>query len=672
MFGIIYIVLSLLAGKDLAEILLFTGKNAQEAGSRNGQHKAFCNQIWVLAAATFGMGTLVFGWTTYMISWAASEAGAKKPLIYGNTAVLIITAVVLVLLYWKRYRKTGTVWTVADRKLISDSRAFRKECILFGFLLVFLTWIMFYVFYIRNGELYSGFSVYGDYAPHTAMMRSFSKGNNFPTEYPHFGGQDVKYHFMFQFLVGNLEFLGIRLDFAYNIESVLALLGFLMLLYSIAKRLTASLAAGILTLVLFFFRSSLSFFHFVTEHLQAKDLWATLRDNTTFIGYTTNENWGLWNFNVYLNQRHLAFGLLIVSLVIWLFMDWLDIGCAEEEKGIVWLRNRFFTKKAWKCICPENALMAGMFLGLTSFWNGAAVIGGLLILLGFAVFSDGKLDYLILAATSVIFSVLQTRIFIWGEAVSPSLYWGFLSDDKTLWGVLWYLIQMSGIFFVGAVVLVFLLKKRQQRAALISFLFPAAFAFFVSLTPDIAVNHKYIMISYAFTAIFWAWALMQLFQKKILHRIVAVLLAVCLTITGIYDFVVIIRNNGPGHRVSVNMNSDLTDWLEEHRTHEDLILTPEYSINEVTMSGVMMYMGWPYYAWSAGYDTYYRAAQAKTIYSTINKEELKKLVKQEKITYILYEEGMEYEQQYCREETIASVYKLVYETEDGRIRIYET
>ena len=51
MFGIIYIVLSLLAGKELAEILLFTGKNAQEAGSRNGQHKAFCNQIWLLAAA---------------------------------------------------------------------------------------------------------------------------------------------------------------------------------------------------------------------------------------------------------------------------------------------------------------------------------------------------------------------------------------------------------------------------------------------------------------------------------------------------------------------------------------------------------------------------------------------------------------------------------------------
>lgn len=661
MLGIIYLLLAGMLGCEASKML--TGEGRSVSG---------INRIWLMLPASFGVGTLLLTWMVYIISWFFSVVGkAENPLLYGNIIGMTGAAVIMILLSVQKYRKQGSyrIWNIDKTQ---DKRRLKKEILLFGLLTVFITYMMFYVFYIKDGILYSGLTVYGDYAPHTAMMRSFSAGNNFPTQYPHYGGADVKYHFMFQFLTGNLEYLGMRMDFAYNIVSTLSLVGFLMLLYQLALRITGKMCCGVLALFLFFFRSGMAFFRFVWEHIQAGNLVETLEENTSFIGYTVNENWGLWNFNVYLNQRHLAFGLLIVSLVIWLFMDWLDIGCAEEEKGIVWLRNRFFTKKAWKCICPENALMAGMFLGLTSFWNGAAVIGGLLILLGFAVFSDGKLDYLILAATSVIFSVLQTRIFIWGEAVSPSLYWGFLSDDKTLWGVLWYLIQMSGIFFVGTVVLVFLLKKRQQRAALISFLFPAAFAFFVSLTPDIAVNHKYIMISYAFTAIFWAWALMQLFQKKILHRIVAVLLAVCLTITGIYDFVVIIRNNGPGHRVSVNMNSDLTDWLEEHLTHEDLILTPEYSINEVTMSGVMMYMGWPYYAWSAGYDTYYRAAQAKTIYSTINKEELKKLVKQEKITYILYEEGMEYEQQYCREETIASVYKLVYETEDGRIRIYET
>ena len=138
------------------------------------------------------------------------------------------------------------------------------------------------------------------------------------------------------------------------------------------------------------------------------------------------------------------------------------------------------------------------------------------------------------------------------------------------------------------------------------------------------------------------------------------------------DFVVIIKGNGPGRRVTINMNSELTQWLEENLEKNDLLLTPEYSMNEVTMSGAMLYCGWPYYAWSAGYDTNYRAAQAVTIYTTSDSETLKKTVQQEKITYILFEEGSEFEQQECREETIAAAYEKVYETQDGRIRIYKT
>ena len=111
---------------------------------------------------------------------------------------------------------------------------------------------------------------------------------------------------------------------------------------------------------------------------------------------------------------------------------------------------------------------------------------------------------------------------------------------------------------------------------------------------------------------------------------------------------------------------------EENLEKNDLLLTPEYSMNEVTMSGAMLYCGWPYYAWSAGYDTNYRAAQAVTIYTTSDSETLKKTVQQEKITYILFEEGSEFEQQECREETIAAAYEKVYETQDGRIRIYKT
>ena len=704
MAGIVYLILGIWAGWELINGLLPAAADSRRWG---------VNRLWLLLPGAFGIGMLLFGWATYMIAWAANRFGAEAPLFYGNLVVMAGAAVILGVVWICRYRrrrrsggKSGRSDGDSDRSIgrigrsgievnaAADSegdfgvevsgcargrsclsRRFRCELLFFGLLFVFLTWIMFYVFYIRDRILYSGFTVYGDYAPHTAMMRSFSLGNNFPTGYPHFGGEDVKYHFMFQFLVGNLEYLGLRLDFAYNIPSVFALLGFLMVLYCIARRIAGSMAAGVLTIVFFFFRSSLTFFRFLWEHFQAGDLWQTLKTNTAFIGYTPNEDWGLWNFNVYLNQRHLAFGLLLAALVVWLYLDWVEAGCAHEKKGIRWFRDRFFTKAAWKSRNLEIALAAGLILGLIAFWNGAAEIGGLLILMGFAIFSDGKLDYLITAVTAVFFSVLQTKIFIWGSAVEAGFQWGFLAEDKSLIGVLWYLLEMSGIFFLGTAALVFFLRRRSRRAVLAAFLFPLFFAFCGSLTPDITVNHKYIMISYAFVAIFWAWAVVGLWRfscRKFLRRAAAVVLVVCLTATGIYDFVIILRNNGPGHRVTVNMHSALTDWLAEHLTHEDLILTPEYSINEVTMSGVMMYLGWPYYAWSAGYDTYGRADKARKIYTSIDQNVVKALVKQEKITYILYEEGMTFEGSECREDTIKALYPLVYQSEDGRIRIYET
>lgn len=632
------------------------------------------NRIWVILPTAFGTGVLMFTWAVYIISWMFSVcAGAEHPLFYGNLLVMTVATLVLAVLFKK---KKKNIFPVAEG-MLTRKWILRKEIILFTVVTVFVTWMMFYVFHMKDGILYSGFSVFGDYAPHTAMMRSFSRGNNFPTQYPHYGGQDVKYHFMFQFLVGNLEYLGLRIDIGYNLVSILSLTGFLMILYAISYRMFHSFCAGASALVFFFFRSGTAFWQYLWEHFRAGDLVETLRANTSFIGYTTNENWGLWNFNVYLNQRHLAFGLLMVSAAVWIFMEWLEAGCSHSENGIVWIGKRIFSKDAWAGRNVKIAVLLGVFLGLTAFWNGAALIGGLLILAGMAVFSDGKLDYAICAALAVFFSEFQSKLFVLGSVMSPSFYWGFLAEYKSLVGVIGYLAEISGFFFVGLVVTVVFLK-RKERAVLFGFLLPLVFAFLVSLTPDINVNHKYVMISYAFTAVFWGWTVRRLFLagktgwKKWLGRVVCGILCICLTLTGIYDYVIILRDNDSGHRVTVNMNSDLTDWLSENLHKEDLLLTPEYTMNEVTMAGVMLYCGWPYYAWSAGYDTYYRAEQAVTIYTTDDQNVLKETVKQEKITYILFEDGMSFESQECREDIIRETYPLVYTSEDGRIRIYET
>ena len=658
MLGIIYLILSVLIGYEISGIL--TGPKEISTDT---------NRIWLVLPASFGTGILVVTWAVYIISWFASvTGGSDRPLLYGNLIVLSAAVLILAFLLYRRKKKAQPM---KPESMVTDRSRFRKELVFFGILLVFITYMMFYVFYIKDGVMYAGLTVCSDYAPHTAMMRSFSLGNNFPTQYPHFGGADVKYHFMFQLLAGNLEYLGLRLDLAYNLLSIGSLLGFLMLLYELALRITGRMCCGIWTIILFFFRSGMAFWRFLWEHLQAGDLLTVLQENTAFIGYTENENWGLWNFNVYLNQRHLAFGLLLVTLALYLFMDWLEAGISHEEKGLQWLGKRFTAPETWKCRQPEKALFMGLFLGLGAFWNGAAVIGGLLILMGFAIFSDGKLDYLITALVTVFFSFLQTKIFIRGSAMGFQLYLGFLAEEKTPWGVVKYLFWMGGIFFLGLLGLVVFLR-RKGRVLAVSFLIPTIFAFTILMTVDINVNHKYIMISYAFLGILWAWAVCSLWRGKVIKKILAVVLAVCLTVTGVYDFVVILKGNGYGHRIAINMNSELTAWLAENLDKNDLLLTPEYSINEVTMSGVMLYCGWPYYAWSAGYDTYYRAAQAVTIYTTFDSELLKNLVKQEKITYILYEEDSQFEGQDCREDVIAENYELVYENPGGSIRIYKT
>ncbi|MGX8728980.1 MAG: hypothetical protein ACSW75_05360, partial [Lachnospiraceae bacterium] len=82
------------------------------------------------------------------------------------------------------------------------------------------------------------------------------------------------------------------------------------------------------------------------------------------------------------------------------------------------------------------------------------------------------------------------------------------------------------------------------------------------------------------------------------------------------------------------------------------------------------YLGWPYYAWSAGYDTDYRGRLAVEMYTTGDPEELKELVRQEGIDYIIFEDGMDFDGIMAREDIIAICYQCVFTSDDGRIRIY--
>ena len=77
---------------------------------------------------------------------------------------------------------------------------------------VISAFLMFYTYRIDHGSLINGYSTFSDLSPHTAMVSSFGKGFNFPTQYMHFSGDGIKYHFLFYFLCGMLEYLGFPID----------------------------------------------------------------------------------------------------------------------------------------------------------------------------------------------------------------------------------------------------------------------------------------------------------------------------------------------------------------------------------------------------------------------------------------------------------------------------
>ena len=688
MQAILFLVIGTATGWKLTGYFIGTNQKSEEN----------LNLIWVRLMSSFGTGVMLETWMVYVLGYFLSvRAHSADPLgsaelcaMAAGMALVLLSCIRPIIKNMKNGSRPEVEGLLASQKwsmkvgsesenegslterkyfsgLIRNTDLFKREAVFYIALLVFVTLTFRYVLHADGNHLYMGFTVFSDYAPNLSLIRSFSWFENFPTQYPFFAGEDIKYHFMFMFFCGNLERMGLPIEAAYNLPSTLGLFGFLVMLTQFTLRVTGRFEAAIITPFLFVFRSGLALFYFIAEHLSAGDLMDAFRENSVFIGYTPNENWGLWNYNVYLNQRHLGFGLLIVMAVIWYYYGYLENACGLSAH----IKELFFTREAWAVRDLTRVILTAVLLGMLSFWNGACVIGGLLVLAGFALFSRNKLDFLGLAIITVCMSFMQTHFFINGSAVSPAFYWGFISESKTVMGVIWFLIEISGMTIAGAIFAAIVMEGK-YRALICAFLLPTVFAFTMSLTPDVTVNHKYIMMSMALLSVIWAELLVRLWRERrtVAARTFAIVLTVILTATGAYDFVIIIRNNGKDHEFVVDTESELGHYIKDNLTWDDLVLSGPDSVSNFTVSGCRMYCGWPYYAWSAGYDTDYRFETAKYIYTIDDEAELLGILREENINYVLYERGMYYDDVEAREDVIADALSLVFESGDGNYRLY--
>lgn len=516
-------------------------------------------------------------------------------------------------------------------------------------------------YHITDGVLYAGGTVWSDLAPHTAMTSSFATGFNFPTQYMHFSGDGIQYHFFFYFLAGTLEYLGFPIDMAINIPSILGIICALVLAGDLAVLLFRKRAAFILTPVFILFRSALNVFVHLKELCgMGMPIETALENIVKFNGWydiTPYDNWGIWAINVYPNQRHLMLGVSVILILIIIFTPYVrrmsislikawetpELTRKEIKKGIK-VPSRFSrvfkayiaSKEAWLFrendpLNPLGTMILGAILVICfPFFHGSALIGALLVLAFMAIFSETRLSYLVVAVTAVLSSTIQTRIFSGGaKNVVHFMYMpGFVVEDKTVNGIANYLLNITGLTLIVSFVFVMYLlimnivnKKPLYREIMyIAFLVPMIFAFNVQVSLEMLANHKFIQFSLILIDIFVAGAVAELFSPSIKSKgklpkvwyvtlrtcliLVGAILIIPLTATGASEWC--IYHNMNDYLFGVNTESKLVTWIEENTDTSDVFLTPKWSLNRFVLAGRPMYYGWPYYPWSAGHDTYTR------------------------------------------------------------------
>ena len=447
---------------------------------------------------------------------------------------MILTCIILI----NRKRIKREELRSAGSTTIEDYRSNIVDALFYGIITIAITatatLLMFYTYRINGTTLQSGYSTFSDLSPHTAMVSSFGKGFNFPTQYMHFSGDGIKYHFFFYFFAGMLEYLGLPIDYAINLPSIIAMVCALVLLGLLAVLISSRRIAFAIAPVLVFFRSSLNAFVHIKELMaQGNTLQQAVKAVLAFDQWykvTDYDDWGIWAINVYPNQRHLMLGVAVIIIMVIIFLPFvrrLGISLSRSEDFGDGVKTFAFSKNAWLTrtedpLYPVSiAFLACVLVSIMPYFHGSCLIALLLILFGMAIFSESRLLYLAVAVFAVGSSYAQTLAFSGGysNVVSFKFDPGFILSNPSFTDLVRYLYIVTGltiilaIVFAVTVLIVDIVRKKPIYRFLMFLcaLNPMIFAFLFQVTLEKLANHKFIQVSLILLDVFVAALIANLF-----------------------------------------------------------------------------------------------------------------------------------------------------------------
>jgi hypothetical protein len=646
------------------------------------------NSLLHYLAASFLAGLVSSTWTTYLL--ALAFASSAKPLIGGN--ILFFTLAGLVI-----YRLRPQ--SVLDPKL-SDSRppgSVVWDTFFIACFFLIACYLTFGTLWLKDGNMRMAFVVWNDFGPNLSLMQSFAMGHNFPTEYPHFIGEPIRYHFLFWFQAGNLELLGLNMAWALNLLSVLSLLAMLILMMTLGELLFESRVVGRIAASLFFFPTTLSYVPFLhSQHSLSQAFRSILTLKQWLVsGYPyAAENVGTWSLSIFYVQRHFVVGigilLLALTFLVGVFQQrWrkrlpaparaeiaeasatespvTDADTAHDEADLSSPQKPIESHEAYPSQLA-SFIFTGFLLGLLPLWNSAAfatafaVAGAMFLLFPYRGY---MLLLLITAGTvalpQVAFLFLHKQGFAHGNSI---IHWGLVVENPTLQRVLSYFFFTFGsklLLGLAAVIFCMALPRRLFVALLIL----PMLAFSTQLSTDIINNHKFLYIWVLLLNVFVAHTIWQVGKIHWIGKPAAIALLLVVTLGGAIEWFRI--HNDTIVDVPFRQNR-LSDWLKAQTSPRDVFLTDRFVLHPILLNGRRIFYGWPYFGWSMGYDTHTRDLLYEKMFTQKNPEELAHLLHENSIRYVAIDNGLRsgFLRGRLNEQIYKRYFKAVFEDKENR------
>lgn len=456
----------------------------------------------------------------------------------------------------------------------------------------------------------------GDFGLHISLIRAFAWGDNRSPQSPFYPGKPLVYHYAVDWISGQLVRQGIRIDYALNGVSAIAMSILLYMIFLLTKMLfDNSQFAGILTILLFLLPGNLSFI----------DILKQAPKNTSFLPY-------LWRFSDYMHKGPFDGSLITIYTTLAPYLNQRHL-IAGMAIGLCTLFIIVRLLKKSKHVSDNLFVILGIAIGLSSRVHLVVAAGTTLIIFFLLIGKKNRALFFFILSAFVGGLPHLVQIFFPRTDFMFVNYWnpGFLSPRPlTAFTLLLFWWDNLGLLII---LIPFAFRNADSigRRILIGVgvLFLLANCFQISYR----IEHNHSLVNYltVLALPFVSNLLVMWWKKRIFWwRLASGGSLLFLTTSGIFNLMVV--KNDYQLMVDDAPKNKFILWIKTETAKGSIFLSKPELYDPVTLAGRYNYLGHEYYVSVMGFDYQNRLLKVKRFYETST----------DKVVNEMREEGIKY------------------------------